>query len=345
MCETVAVGLSGGVDSLATVLLLRERGYNVVGVHLQLWGEGSREEVARLCDRLRIEMVCYDGKAVFRERVVDRFTKEYLAGRTPNPCTFCNATVKWELLAAAADSLGIRKLATGHYVHVVQKDTGWYIRKGKDPQKDQSYFLWGLKQEVLARTLTPLGAYMKTEIKAYAEANGFPDVSRRKESMGICFLAGKDYREFIGRYAEQSSVGKAGDIVDQAGCIVGRHAGLPNYTVGQKRDMPLRHGSPLYVKAIDAANNRIIAADKSDLYEDTLLVTEANMVNWEETGARDISVKVRGLGLNPEGFAVLERQSENTISVHLQSPAWAVASGQPVAFYRGDYLIGGGING
>ncbi|WP_251620735.1 tRNA 2-thiouridine(34) synthase MnmA [Odoribacter lunatus] len=344
MCETVAVGLSGGVDSLVTALMLKQQGYRVIGVYLQLWNNDSGEEVARLCRQLNIDFVTYDGEKVFRKEVVTPFVNEYLIGRTPNPCTFCNATVKWNLLVAAADSLGIQRVATGHYVHVEQKDTGWYIRKGRDSQKDQSYFLWGLKQNVLARSLTPLGACTKAEVKAYAESNGFSEVSRKKESMGICFLEGKDYREFIGRHVEESTIGGMGDIVDQAGHVIGRHAGLLNYTVGQKRDMPLRNGHPLYVKAIDVENNCIVAADKSDLYVDTLCVMRVNMVNWKDVGAQDISVKVRGLGLNPEGFAVLERQSENTISVRLQSPAWAVASGQPVAFYRGDYLIGGGIN-
>lgn len=343
MCETVAVGLSGGVDSLAAVLLLREHGYNVVGVHLQLWEGGRREEVARLCDRLQIEMVCYDGEAAFRERVVDLFVKEYLAGRTPNPCTVCNNLVKWELLAEAADTLGIEKLATGHYVQIVREAGGWYIKKGEDIHKDQSYFLWGLKQSVLSRTLTPLGTYTKMQVKAYAESKGYGDVARKKESMGICFLKGENYRDFIRRYCRDPYLMREGDIVDGSGHVIGRHTGLLNYTVGQKKDMPLCDGLPLYVSGIDAGRNRIIAGNRTELYQDCLVVADVNFVCPEEIYAENITVKVRGLGLNPEGYATLERQPDSSVRVRLSSPAWAVASGQPVAFYRDNLLIGGGI--
>ncbi|MCM1030242.1 MAG: tRNA 2-thiouridine(34) synthase MnmA [Oscillibacter sp.] len=343
MCGTVAVGLSGGVDSLAAALVLREQGYKIVGVHLQLWGEGHREEVARLCDRLQIEMVCYDGQAVFREQVVDLFVKEYLAGRTPNPCTVCNNLVKWNLLAEAADSLGIEKLATGHYVQIVRETTGWYIKKGEDIHKDQSYFLWGLKQDILSRTVTPLGVYTKAQVKAYVESCGFSDVVRKRESMGICFLEGKDYRDFIRYHCGDPLLMQEGDIVDGAGNRIGRHTGLLNYTIGQRRDMPLCNGQPLYVAGIDAKRNRIIAGSKQELYRNHLVVTDVNLVCPEEICAEDITVKVRGLGLNPEGYALLNRQPDSSIQVSLSSPAWAVASGQPVAFYRNNLLIGGGI--
>lgn len=343
MNGTVAVGLSGGVDSLSAALLLREQGYHVVGVHLRLWKEGNREEIARLCERLGIEWVCYDGKAAFRQQVVESFVKEYLSGRTPNPCTVCNNVIKWKLLAEAADSLGIEKVATGHYVRIVREPAGWYVKKGEDARKDQSYFLWGVRQDMLARTLTPLGEYTKAEIKAYAEANGFPDFSRKKESMGICFLEGRNYRDFIREYRGDSFLTGEGDIVDQTGNVLGRHTGILDYTIGQKKDMPLRDGLPLYVAGIDAGNNRIIAGKKSEIYRSHFTVTDVNMVSPEEIGAEDISVKVRGLGLNPEGFAALEYLPDHTVSVRLSSPAWAVAPGQPVAFYRKDLLIGGGI--
>ncbi len=343
MCATVAVGLSGGVDSLATVLLLREQGYNVVGIHLQLWKEGNCEEVARLCERLQIEWVCYDGRVAFRERVVDSFVKEYLAGRTPNPCTVCNNLVKWNLLAEAASALGIEKLATGHYVRIVREPPGWYIKKGEDVHKDQSYFLWGLKQDVLSRTLTPLGAYTKMQVKAYAESQGYGEIARNRESMGICFLEGKNYRDFIRYCCSDPLLMQEGDIVDGAGGIVGRHTGLLNYTIGQKKDMPLCDGQPLYVAGIDARHNRIIAGSKQELYRSQLVVSDVNFVCPEEICAENITVKVRGLGLNPEGYAALERQPDSSVRVRLSSPAWAVAPGQPVVFYRNDLLIGGGI--
>lgn len=343
MCETVAVGLSGGIDSFVTALMLRRQGYKVVGVYLQLWREEGEKEIAGLCEKLGIEYVCYNGKTVFREQVVDLFVREYLAGRTPNPCTVCNHLVKWKLLAEVADRLGIDKLATGHYVCISRRKTGWYIKKGKDIHKDQSYFLWGVEQDILSRTLTPLGTYTKAEVKAYAEANGYPEMARKKESMSICFLEGKDYRDFIRDYCQSPERMKEGDIVDAEGVIIGRHNGLLNYTIGQKRGMPLCGERPLYATHIDVENNRIVAGLKADLFQDHLFVTDVNMVCPEEIQAGNISVKVRGLGLNPEGPAILELQPDHSLLVRLSSPAWAVASGQPVAFYREDWLIGGGI--
>lgn len=343
MCETVAVGLSGGVDSFVTAMMLLKQGYRVVGIYLQLWKEEGRAEIARLCNRLGIEFVCYDGNAVFRKQVVDLFVKEYLEGHTPNPCAICNNVVKWNLLAEVADSLGIEKLATGHYVYIVRKEKGWYIKKGKDIHKDQSYFLWGLKQNILARTLTPLGDYTKAEVKVYAETNGYPEMARKKESMGICFLEGKDYRDFIRQYDLNAGLMKEGEIVDLSGKVIGSHSGLINYTVGQKRGMPLCAGNPVYVARMDAKSNRIVAGAKPDLYQDRLLVSKVNLFCPEDIYEEDITVKIRGLGINPQGSAAFEPLSDDTWLIRLSSPAWAVASGQPVAFYQGEYLIGGGI--
>lgn len=339
----VVVGMSGGVDSFVTALLLRQQGYDVLGIKLELWGDRDAHELTELCRSLGIELLHYDGKELFRQLVVDSFIKGYVAGSTPNPCAVCNNEIKWKLLCRAADEQGIHYIATGHYVRILSQDGRYYVYKGIDPNKDQSYFLWGLKQEVLSRALTPLGVYTKQQVKAIAVNNGYIEIAKKRESMGVCFLDGKDYRTFIRDYSGKSIQEKPGNIVDASGLVIGQHSGLLNYTIGQKRDIPFCNGQPLYVAAFDTLTNTIIADTKTNLHTLEFRLGQVNLVRREELLAADIEVKVRGLGLNPAGYIRVLEQVDDTCLVKLSSPAWAVASGQPVAFYRGDKIIGGGI--
>ncbi len=341
----VVVGLSGGVDSFVTAMLLKRQGYDVHGVHLKLWGTGDDAGLYDLCRSLGITWQCADGRALFKERVVDPFICAYLSGRTPSPCTICNRDIKWSLLCREADRLGVRYIATGHYIRTLFFEGYWYVRKGVDPNKDQSYFLAGLGQDVLSRVLTPLGEYTKAEVKALAESNGYAVVARRRESMGICFLAGTDYRDFIIRHSDGTQVQQSGDVLDIYGNVIGRHNALLHYTIGQKRGLPSVGGQPLYVKEIRVKDNTIIAAAKSQLHQNILRVEEVHAVRREELFAGDVEVKIRGIGLNPEGYIHAEEQEDGGLLVHLGSTAWAVAPGQPIAFYRGDLLIGGGVLG
>lgn len=340
--------MSGGVDSFVTALLLKQRGYDVTGVHLELWESGDTSELEYLCRQLNIKFLRFSGRELFRENVVKPFIEGYFSGCTPNPCALCNHSVKWNLLLQAARRVGVEQIATGHYVRIVPDGSYHYIHKGIDPNKDQSYFLWGLNQEILASAVTPLGDYTKAQVKAYAEANGFTTLARKKESMGICFLEGIDYREFLiqkgPEFVQKSrSVFGPGDVLDITGKVIGSHSGLLNYTVGQKRGLPLKDGRPLYVADIHVADNVIVAAEKSKLLRLTVEVEGVKTVYREDLFAPDVEMKIRGLGLNPEGFVHVEEKSGGSLLVHLTSPAWAVAPGQPVAFYRADRLIGGGI--
>ena len=337
--------MSGGVDSFVTALLLKQKGYEVVGVKLKLWEERADEGLIGLCRNLGVELLLFDGKDQFRSTVVDAFVKGYRTGHTPNPCAICNNEIKWKLLCRVADEQGIQHIATGHYVRILAENGRYYIHKGIDPNKDQSYFLWGVGQEILSRALTPLGDYTKQEVKAIAIDNGYAEIARKKESMGVCFLEGTDYRTFIRDYSGKDILAESGNIVDVTGNVIGRHTGLLNYTVGQKRDMPLKDGQPLYVAAIDSETNTIVADVKQNLYASELLVGRMNFVDREEILKSDVEVKVRGLGLNPEGYIQVQLRLDDTCLVKLSSPAWAVAPGQPVAFYRGNKLIGGGILG
>lgn len=339
----VLVGLSGGVDSFVTALMLQRQGYRVVGAHLRLWGNGDISGLEGLCKDLGIEWLHYDGRAEFRRLVVEPFVSEYVEGRTPNPCAWCNNSIKWNLLMRLADEAGIYHFATGHYVRIGEYEGRPYLYKGIDPNKDQSYFLWGLGRDVLARAMTPLGDYTKREVKEFAAENGYEAVADRKESMGICFLEGTDYRDFVAREAERNDLMASGDIRDRAGNVIGRHTGLLNYTVGQKRDMPVVNGQSYYVAEIDAVHCRIVADLKHCLNASRIIIGGTSFIAEDEWRSPDIEVKVRGLGLNPPGYVKIEQLADGNFLLNLSEPAWAVAPGQPVALYRGERLIGGGI--
>lgn len=335
--------MSGGIDSFVTALLLQQRGYEVIGVTLELWGRNDIAAVQKVCRTLGIPLISRNGEELFRRVVVRSFVEGYQAGYTPSPCCICNSYVKWTLLNEAATELGASGIATGHYVRIVQIDGRNYIRKGIDVHKDQSYFLWGIPSEILGKAITPLGDFTKAEVKAWALEHGYEDIVRKKESMGVCFLRGADYRDFIQDY---TGIGqKPGLILNSSGEQIGEHSGLLNYTIGQKRGMPSVAGQPLYVAEIDAIRNVIVADVKPALLTQTLWVDQVNAVHVDDLYAKDVTVKIRGLGLNPQGYVNIELCSAHGLKVNLSDPAWAVAPGQPVAFFRGDILIGGGVAG
>lgn len=337
------VGLSGGVDGFVTALLLKRQGYEVLGVRLNLWDTGGDEGVGDLCRKLDIEPVEFDGRELFRTTVVDDFVKQYIAGRTPNPCVVCNNLIKWNLLLMVADKYGVSRVATGHYVRIVVHGEYYFVCRGVDKVKDQSYFLWGLGQDILSRAVAPLGNYTKQEVRCIAQENGYEALAKKRESMGICFLEGRDYRDFICEYIGGGDLPGEGDVLDVAGCLIGHHSGLLNYTVGQKRGMPLSGDKPLYVSSLNADDNVIVADVKEGLDCSVLRVEKVNVACMDDLEANDVEVMVRGLGLNPKGFAAIEWLPDGILRVKLSSPAWAVAPGQPVAFYRGDRLVGGGF--
>lgn len=336
------VGMSGGVDSFVAAMLLRRAGYEVTGVCLQLWGEVRDEAVERLCRSAGIPLVHHDGRRLLEAEVVEPFVREYAVGRTPSPCCLCNRSVKWRLLAEAADRCGAEHIATGHYVGIVERDGYRYFRKGRDAVKDQSYFLWGVPQAILRRALTPLGDYTKEAVKALAVELGYPEVARKRESMGVCFLSGRNYRDFI---VEHTGVAcREGEIRDRRGRRIGTHPGVLYYTVGQKQGVPPVDGEAMYVAEIRAAENLIIADRKAGLWREELVVERLELVRPADLYDGGVEVKIRGVGLNPGGCIQAERMAGGAgVRIRLAEPAWAVAPGQPVAFYRGDLLLGGGI--
>ena len=328
--RSVLLGFSGGIDSSAAVGILQESGYRVVALTLNTTGdEELLSQAQKQAAQLFVEHHIKDVRAEFQQKIVDYFISSYLQGRTPAPCTMCNPLIKWHHLVFEADRLGLEKVATGHYFNVEQFDGRYYVTRAADSRKDQSYYLWGLSQQVLQRVVTPMGNVIKSDIN--------PAAKRQKESMGLCFLKGMQYGEFIA--ARASGACCKGDIVTLAGDVVGEHDGIAFYTIGQKRG--LVGGS---VVAIDASRNRLIVGEKKDLFHTTLEVKNCNIVSQDELlSAQDISVVVRGFGRNPEGYAKLVESIDGGYKVVLDDPAYAPASGQPVVFYRGNRVIGGGI--
>ena len=329
--KSVLLGFSGGIDSTAAAQRLRGEGYRVVAITIDTMLRSESVERARLrAEELGIEWYLYDGRERFERDIIEYFCQEYRRGHTPAPCTRCNTLIKWQILLEEAERLGIEHIATGHYFNIEQHNGHYYVTKGVDPAKDQSYYLWGLSQEVLRRAITPMGRLIKSEVK-----KGLKDKS---ESMGICFLEGRPYAEFL----EHRGVDmRKGDIIDECGKVCGSHNGIARYTIGQKRGEGLKDG--LRVVDIDAANNRIIVGASTSLYKHKLYITDCNIVDINELlTADDITIKIRGIGVNPLQPVSVERW-ESGFVVHTPDAAFAPAKGQPLVFYRNNRVIGGGI--
>ena len=332
--QKVILGFSGGIDSVTAAHSLREEGYQVIALTLDTMGDELMLARAReSAQKIGVKHIVLDVRESFRERIIEYFIQSYSLGRTPAPCTMCNPLVKWHYLEQYADWVGAEKIATGHYFNIEQIEDKFYVSKADDLSKDQSYYLWGLSQGILSRAITPMGHRFKEEVKR--------DFSNKKESMGVCFLAGESYRDYLMRHSPQ--VVKAGEIVTKTGEIVGRHDGVAFYTIGQKRGLDTTLHNVAIID-IDATNNRLIIGNNEDLYHSILEVKACNIVNPQEfLSSADIHVVVRGIGRNPEGYISRVEEIDGGYRIHLENPAWAPAIGQPVVFYRDKRVIGGGV--
>ena len=340
----ILLGMSGGTDSSVAAILLLEQGYEVVGITFRFWEEGENfhlQDAIRLANQLGIKHVTYDALDVFRENVVQYFINEYLAGRTPFPCVKCNNELKWKLILEEADRLGCDKVAMGHYVNIIQENNHYFVAEGKDPDKDQSFFLWGLTQEQLSRIVFPLGQFLKTEVRALAAERGYKKVSEKKDSLGACFCSG-DYRPFLKKQlTEPDKFIYPGDFVDEAGKVLGRHDGFPLYTVGQRRGL-LHLNRKVFVREIRPTTNEVVLAPLAAMYKTEFLIRDVNVVDE---------------GLFSDEFDVLCRiryRKQNTLSrvvflenrtarVELAEPLESVAPGQTAVFYRDGRILGGGF--
>ena len=346
--EKILLGFSGGTDSFTSALLLKQMGYEIIAVTLNLWDFTDTsfiDEAKQLAKEINIEHHVVNAKNLFEKKVVEPFIADYLNAKTPSPCSVCNNHIKFELLKQKADELGIEKIATGHYINIEHEDGYYYIRRGIDEAKDQSYFLWELPQDVLSRALTPLGKYTKTQVREIASKAGYGRVAHKKESMGVCFLENNSYIDFLKKsHPDLDNIPGEGLVYDEKGEKIGAHKGLPFYTVGQKKDLYLKEGMPgLYVKSMNKVDNSIVAANKPALKTREISVENYTFVNIKDICSGEIITNIRGWGLNPTEPSQIEILNEKYLRVTLQDDAWAVAPGQPVVFYLGDKLIGGGV--
>ncbi len=350
--KSVVIGLSGGVDSSVAAVLLKEHGYNVIGVTLKLWQKTGKfqdesyiVEAENIAKRIEIEHIVVDAQKEFKQTVVKQFINEYLNGRTPSPCTLCNNQIKWKLLADIADKNNYDFIATGHYVSIEHIDGFSYIKKGIDQVKDQSYFLWELTNNILKRSLTPLGNLNKTEVRRLASNYNLNDIFNKKESMSVCFLQNTDYRTFINNNIIDKTLIKKGKIYNTQGAEIGTHNGIAYYTIGQKNGLNITAQETFYVKEIDAKNNSLIVSTKQELNKREILVNNLSFINIKDlhTYNGELTVKVRGYGLNPEKKCTVNFVNSKLLKVTFNDNAWAPAPGQPVVFYYGNLLLGGGI--
>lgn len=331
MKESVLLGFSGGIDSCTSAQRLKEQGYRVVALTIDTMGDKAMIDKARAkAEEIGIEWQLYDARDEFKREIIDYFCHEYTIGHTPAPCTRCNPLIKWRTLLNEANRLGIERIATGHYFNIENVDGKCYVAKGIDEAKDQSYYLWGLSQETLARAITPMGSAIKSDVK-----QAFSDKS---ESMGICFLGGLPYADFL---CNQGLPMTNGEVVTTDGKVCGVHNGIARYTIGQRRGTGIPEG--MRVVGIDASRNRIMVGKNELLYYYNLHIAECNIVDEKELlSAKDITVKIRGIGRNPQ-LPVSVAATADGYVVTTQDPAWAPALGQPLVFYRNKLVIGGGI--
>lgn len=339
----VILGMSGGIDSSMSALFLQEQGYDVIGVSFRFLEDDAHfEDAVKLAEKLNIHHFILDARKEFQETVIDYFTSEYLAGRTPFPCAKCNNHLKWRLIFEQAERLECEKVAMGHYVKIEEENNHFFISEGKDKEKDQSFFLWGLSQEDLKRIIFPLGDYLKSEVKQMAEKRGFVSLKEKKESMGACFC-NDDYRPFLRSQIENpNKYFKQGNFVDEFGNIIGSHNGYPLFTVGQRRGFGLQLNKAMFVKEIRTEKNEVVLAPLKNMYRTVFEVKDYRLIHSSLfSDDFDVTVRIRYRKQNNVGRIIII--DENTLKVELKEPLESIAPGQTAVFYREEKVLGGGF--
>ena len=354
----VLVAMSGGIDSTITALMLHDQGYEVVGITMKTWdyaSSGSSKKETGCCNLdsfndARMAAVQHgfphfvlDIREEFGDFVIDNFVEEYMAGRTPNPCVMCNTHIKWRALLKRADAMGCDFIATGHYAKIHQHASGrYFVSKAVDELKDQSYVLWGLQQDLLSRTLLPLGPYRKTEIRQMALDYGYPELAKKSESYEICFVPDNDYRGFLKKRVDGLEEQVAGgNFVDKEGKILGKHKGYPFYTIGQRKGLDITFGKPVYVTGIFPETNTVVLGEENDLNRPEMTVGKLNWLKYD--GITDGMEAVTKIRYKDSGTLSNLYARDNGIVVKFFEDAKGVAPGQSAVFYEGDDVVGGGI--
>ena len=351
--QRVLLGMSGGIDSTVSAMLLIEQGYEVVGVTFRTYDSIKESCLARekgCCsvdsimeakhnaERMGFEHHIVDFRDTFRQCVIRNFIDEYMSGRTPNPCVLCNSHIKWGELLRVADELGCDYVATGHYARIREYNGHLYLANAVDKQKDQTYFLWMLTEDNLRRTIFPLGGLTKTEVRAIARAHGYETLAEKKESQEICFVTNNDYRSFLRENVpdfDQRVV--PGNYIDATGKVLGQHLGFANYTIGQRKKLGIALGQPAYVTHIDAARNEVTLGTNDDLLATSLHFRPHGNALSEWMDQPGLTAKVRYRS------TAVPVQIKDGNCLEFATPVWGITPGQSVVVYCGDLLIGGGI--
>lgn len=337
----IVIAMSGGVDSSVAAALLKEAGYDVIGITMQIWSGGMSgsccslsavEDARRVANKLGIPYYVLNFKKIFKRRVIDDFISEYNKGRTPNPCVRCNSYVKFDALLKKVKELGVDHIATGHYARIEKMNGRYILKKGVDPRKDQSYFLNSLDQSALSKIIFPVGHLTKKEVRKLAKKFKLP-VADKEESQDICFVEGG--------FGDMFKL-KKGNIMDRHGKIIGVHKGYQLYTIGQRRGLGISRREPAYVVDIDPKNNTITAGNRGDVYGDDLTAVKLNWISVKkDPSPMKVMAKIRYN--SPESEAEILPVSRKKVRVTFKEPQFAITPGQSVVFYDGDAVVGGGI--